>query len=83
MPTEPRPAAVAIAAIGTAEVAWVLREWSLGLGHTSIHAKPLVDHPLLGNRQDVVGEPVQHKAGREQEEHKAKDERHDPHHLGL
>ena len=45
------------------------------------HAR--VDDPLLCNRQDVVGNPIQHQAGREEEEHHTEDERHEPHQLGL
>ncbi len=39
--------------------------------------------PLLRNRQDVVGQPVQHQAGREEEEHHAEDQRHQHHHARL
>lgn len=48
-----------------------------------LHAHLLVDQPLLGDREDVVGQPVQHQAGWEDEEHDAESQRHEPHHLGL
>ena len=41
-----------------------------------------IDHPLLSDRQNVVGNPIQHQARWEEEEHHAEDERHEPHHLG-
>jgi len=42
-----------------------------------------VDHPLLCNGQNVVGDPVKHQARWEKEEHDAEHQGHDPHQLGL
>ncbi len=72
-PTPPRPGAVAIAAI---------RSGFAG-GRFATTLDLLVDCPLLRNRQHVVGDPVQHQAGREKHEHDGKRHRHDHHDLGL
>ncbi len=94
MPTAPRPGAVAMATIGSASCANRFMAWQprgsngplsgpllgrrCGVGqHT--HAHLLVDEPLLRNRRGVVGQPVQHQTGREEEEHDGKRRRHDPH----
>ena len=47
------------------------------------HAHAGVDHPLLGNREHVVRDPVEHQAGGEEEEHHRENQRHVPHELGL
>ena len=47
------------------------------------HAHAGVNNPLLRNRQNVVGNPVQHQTRGEKEEHHAKDQRHHPHQFGL
>jgi hypothetical protein len=47
------------------------------------HAHAGVDEPLLRDGQDVVGDPVQHQARREEEEHDGEGQRHVPHHFGL
>src|SRR5262245_5675640 len=41
------------------------------------------DLPLLRDRQDIVHQPVQHEAGRKEEEHHPEGEWHDHHDLRL
>jgi len=57
----------------------------LELGQLELHrnAHAFVDLPLLKNRQRVVGDPVQHQAGREEEKHHGKSQWHEPHQLSL
>src|SRR5574343_1420380 len=74
MPTQPRPGAVAMAAMGGVFMLAVAVLGGVDLA---------VDGPLLRDGQDVVHRPVEHQARREEEEHDAKAERHDPHDLGL
>lgn len=61
----------------------LLGRFELGQVELRGHAHAGVDDPLLGDGEQVVGKPVQHQAGREEEEHEAEDQRHDPHHFGL
>ena len=61
MPIPPRPGAVATAAIRSAVLLFA----------TLDEARDL---PLLGDRQNVVGRPVQHQTGREPEEHEGKND---------
>src|SRR6476661_1493607 len=78
IPTAPRPLAVETATIGSSWRA----SGSIGPSGDAAaallaeHAQPLVDQVLLRDREDVVGQPVQDQAGREEEEHHREDERH-------
>src|SRR5438128_11912163 len=74
MPMPPRPGGVATAAI-------VSRAGSpLGMGRLAAIEQAL-NLPLLQDGKDVVHQPVEHQAGREEEEKDAEDERHELHHL--
>ena len=53
--------------------------FELGQVELRRHTHPGIDHPLLRNRQDVVGDPVQHQTRRKEEEHHAENQRHKPH----
>src|SRR5450830_1740268 len=68
-PTRKKPA------LGGLSVRWpeLLGGWRVFLG----------DHPLLADRQDVVDDPVQYQARREEEEHHRECQRHEQHHLRL
>src|SRR6476620_9950824 len=68
IPIAPRPGAVATAAI-------VSGFTSSGFG---LLERPH-DVPLLGNRKDVIYQPVQHETGREKEEEDAERNGHDLH----
>src|SRR5450759_91930 len=72
-PTPPRPCALATAAMVSA---FGSNTFALGFGGPRYE-------PLLGDGKHVVHDGIQHKTGREKEEHYAKRDRHDLHHLGL
>ena len=65
-PTAPRPGAVAIAAMATSPSAF---KATAQKGLFAQNAHLFVNQPLLSNRQNVVGEPVQHQTSGEEEEH--------------
>src|SRR5574341_1994780 len=71
-PIPPRPTGVATAAIVSRVTS------SLGMGRL-VAIEHALDLPLLGDGEDVVDEPVEHQAGREEEAKHAEDERHDLH----
>src|SRR6188508_3711853 len=60
-PMPPRPAGVAMAAIVSRVSS------SLGMGRL-VALEHALDLPLLGDGEDVVDQPVEHQAGREEEE---------------
>src|SRR5438128_11797703 len=76
MPMPPRPAGVATAAIVSRASS------SLGMGRFAA-VEHALDLPLLSDRKDVVHQPVEHQAGREEEEKDAEHERHVLHDLRL
>src|SRR6266446_3782743 len=75
-PIPPRPIGVAIAAMVSRAIS------SFGMGRLVAieHALYL---PLLEDGKDVVDEPVEDEARREEEKEKAEDEWHELHDLGL
>src|SRR5262245_59588342 len=75
-PMPPRPTGVATAAMVSRVTS------SLGMGRL-VAIEHALDLPLLGDGEDVVDQPVQHQAGREEEEKDAEHERHDLHHPRL
>src|SRR5688572_3012954 len=75
-PMPPRPAGVATAAIVSRVSS------SLGMGRL-VAIEHALDLPLLGDGENVVDEPVEHKARGKEEEEDAEDERHDLHHARL
>src|SRR5512134_2651559 len=75
-PMPPRPAGVAIAAMVSRVTS------SLGMGRL-VAVEHALDLPLLGDGEDVVDQPVEHEAGREEKEEDAEDERHDLHYPSL
>jgi hypothetical protein len=46
-------------------------------------SKHLINLPLLGNRQQIINNPVQNQTGREEKEHYRENDRHVHHHLSL
>src|SRR5918992_5665142 len=76
MPIPPRPGGVASAAIVSRLTS------SLGMGRL-VAVEHALDLPLLGDGKDVVDQPVEHQAGREEKEKDAEDEGHDLHHPRL
>src|ERR1700741_125983 len=68
-PIPPRPVGVAIAAM----VSRATSSFSMGRLVAVEHA---LDLPLLEDREDVVEEPIQHQAGREEKEEDAEYEWH-------
>src|SRR5258706_11961975 len=70
-PMPPRPGGVAIAAMAS----FAMRRFSV------LHR--MRDLPLLGDRENIIDQPVEDQSGREKEEHDAESNRHDLHDLGL
>src|SRR5689334_10195264 len=92
MPMPPRPAGVAMAAIGgaatsgafieaLARAVWYASSAPLCCRDSGFALEHPVHLPLLRNLQQVVDEPVQHEARGKEQEHDRECDRHELHHL--
>ena len=62
---------MAIAIMGLPSSDNMISDLRVNVGVLVHDTELLIDHPLLSDRQNIVGQPIQNQAGREEKEHHA------------